>query len=342
MADQNFHHKTPSKTLAELAELSGATLHRDSDADLMIDDVVPLKDAAEGQISFLDNVKYKDDFKSTKAGACIVSKKMIEHAPDGVALLISSHPYKSYALIAQAFYPEDYPESNISAGAHVDPTASIAKGCIIEAGATIGAGVKLDEGCWIGANAVLDTNVELGKKCRIGANATVSHAIIGDNTRLYPGVRVGQDGFGFAIDPAGHVKVPQLGRVLIGDNVEIGANTCIDRGAGPDTVIGSGTWIDNLVQIAHNVKIGRGCVIIAQSGIAGSTTLEDYAVIAAQVGVAGHLTVGMGAQVGAQSGVMKDVPAGLKVLGTPAVPAKEYMRQVATVKKMAIKGKSSK
>ena len=342
MADQNFHYKTPSKTLAELAELSGAVLNNEDDADCVIEDVVPLKEAVEGQISFLDNVKYKDDFKSTKASACIVSKKMIEHAPEGVALLISSHPYKSYALIAQAFYPEEYPKINISEGAYVDPTAAISKGCIIEAGAVIQAGVKLGEGCWIGANAVIETNVEIGKKSRIGANATVSHAVIGENTRLYPGVRVGQDGFGFAIDPAGHVKVPQLGRVLIGDNVEIGANTCIDRGAGPDTIIGSGTWIDNLVQIAHNVKIGRGCVIIAQSGIAGSTTLEDYAVIAAQVGVAGHLTVGMGAQVGAQSGVMRDVPAGTKVLGSPAVPVKEYMRQVATVKKMANKGKTDK
>ncbi|NQZ13927.1 MAG: UDP-3-O-(3-hydroxymyristoyl)glucosamine N-acyltransferase [Alphaproteobacteria bacterium] len=147
----------------------------------------------------------------------------------------------------------------------------------------------------------------------------------------------GQDGFGFAIDPAGHVKVPQLGRVVIEDNVEIGANTCIDRGAGPDTVIGAGTWIDNLVQIGHNVKIGRGCVLIAQSGVAGSSVLEDYAVVAAQGGVAGHLTVGMGAQVGAQAGVMRDVPAGEKVLGSPAMPVKDAMRQFATLRKLASK-----
>ncbi|MAZ76324.1 MAG: UDP-3-O-(3-hydroxymyristoyl)glucosamine N-acyltransferase [Micavibrio sp.] len=341
MADHNFHHKTSPKTLAELIELSGCKLHSDTGAECVIEDVAALQDAGNGQISFFDNVKYKDDFKHTKASACIISKEMIKHAPDGVTLLISPHPYKSYALIAQAFYPEEYPESNISKAAHIDESASIGEGCVIEAGAVIASGAKIGKGCWIGANVTIGDNVVLGDKCRIGANASISHAILGQNTRLYPGVRVGQDGFGFAIDPAGHVKVPQLGRVLIGDNVEIGANTCIDRGAGPDTVIGDGAWVDNLVQIAHNVKIGKGCVIIAQAGIAGSSIIEDYAVIAAQVGVAGHLTVGMGAQVGAQSGVMRDVPAGAKVLGAPAVPVKEEMRQIAAVKKLASKRNSN-
>jgi UDP-3-O-[3-hydroxymyristoyl] glucosamine N-acyltransferase len=184
---------------------------------------------------------------------------------------------------------------------------------------------------------VIAQNVEIGDQSVIGANASISHALIGANVRIYPGVRIGQDGFGFAIDPAGHVKVPQLGRVIIGDSVEIGANTTIDRGAGPDTHIGQGSWIDNLVQIGHNVKIGRGCVIIAQTGVAGSTVLEDYAVLAAQVGVAGHLTIGMGARIGAQSGVMRDVAAGSEVMGAPAMPAKQFMRQVAMLRKMSNK-----
>src|SRR5690606_33860607 len=137
---------------------------------------------------------------------------------------------------------------------------------------------------WIGANSVITAGVKIGARCKIDPSVTISYALIGDGVHIYPGVRIGQDGFGFAIDPAGHIKVPQLGRVIIGDNVAIGANTCIDRGAGPDTVIGPGTWIDNLVQIGHNVQIGRGCVLVAQCGIAGSTVLEDYAVVAAQVG----------------------------------------------------------
>lgn len=335
MADPRFHVKNASAKLKDLAKIVGGETK--GDGDKIIDDVASIDQAAKNQISFLDNVKYRDSFKKTKAGACIVSEEMAEFAPDGCDVIISKSPYKSYALIAQYFYPEEYPEAQISLAAHVDETAEVSDGCIIEAGAVIGTGVKLTKGCWIGANAVIGDNVEVGEKSRIGANASVSHAIIGSHTRLYTGVRVGQDGFGFAIDPAGHVKVPQLGRVIIGDHVEIGANTCIDRGAGPDTVIGDGTWIDNLVQIGHNANIGRGCVIIGQAGIAGSTTLEDFVVVAAQAGVAGHLTIGQGTQIAGQSGIMNDLPAGSKVMGYPAVPIKQFMRQVATLKKLATK-----
>ncbi len=335
MADARFHTQGTSTKLKDLAEIVGGDV--EGNGEKIIDDVASLDQAKSNQISFLDNVKYRDSFKKTKAGACIVSKEMAEFAPDDCDVIISKSPYKSYALIAQHFYPEEYPEAQISPVAHVDNTADIADGCIIEPGAVIGAGVKLGQGVWIGANAVIGQNVEIGEKSRVGANASISHTIMGSHSRLYPGARIGQDGFGFAIDPAGHVKVPQLGRVMIGDHVEIGANTCIDRGAGPDTIIGDGTWIDNLVQIGHNAKIGRGCVIIGQAGIAGSTTLEDFVVVAAQAGVAGHLTIGQGTQIAAQSGIMQDLPAGSKVMGYPAVPIKQFMRQVATLKKLALK-----
>lgn len=332
MADTRFYEKTAAAKLKDLAKIVDGEIQ--GDGDKIIDGVASLDQAKSNQISFLDNVKYRDSFKSTQAGACIVSKEMAEFAPKGCDLIISKSPYKSYALISQNFYPEEYPEAQISPAAHVDNTADIGDGCIIEAGAVIGAGVKLAQNVWIGANAVIGSNVEIGEKSRIGANTSISHTIMGAHSRLYPGVRVGQDGFGFAIDPAGHVKVPQLGRVMIGDHVEIGANTCIDRGAGPDTIIGDGTWIDNLVQIGHNVKIGRGCVIIGQAGIAGSTTLEDFVIVAAQAGIAGHLTIGQGTQIAGQSGIMQDLPAGSKVMGYPAVPIKQFMRQVATLKKL--------
>lgn len=335
MADPRFHDNKGPFALKDLAKHVSAEIA--GDGALSIKDVAPLNEAGADHISFLDNVKYKQDFTATKAGACIIAPEMAEFAPKGCQLILSKSPYKSYAQIAQLFYPENYPPAKISDQAVIDETAQISEGCVIEAGGVINAGAKLGKGCWVESGAVIGTNVEIGAECRIGTNASISHAIMGDGSRLYPGVRIGQDGFGFAIDPAGHVKVPQLGRVIIGNHVEIGANSCIDRGAGPDTIIGDGTWIDNLVQIGHNVKIGRGCIIIAQAGIAGSTTLEDFVVIAAQGGVAGHLTIGQGTQIAAQSGIMHDLPAGSKVMGYPALPIKQFMRQVATLKKMTKK-----
>ncbi|MCB1532386.1 MAG: UDP-3-O-(3-hydroxymyristoyl)glucosamine N-acyltransferase [Alphaproteobacteria bacterium] len=339
MPDPRFFKKSDSKTLQQLAEIGGATLGQGADANLAIQDVAPLDMAGADDLSFFDNAKYKDQFKATNAGACFVSPKAAEFAPAGCALLISDHPYKSYALVAQAFYPEETPAGNVSEQASVDPSAKIGEGTSIEPFAVIGAGVEIGAGCRIEAGAVIESNVKIGAHCRIGSNATISHAVIGDYVRLYSGVRVGQDGFGFAIDPKGHVKVPQLGRVVIEDHVEVGANTCIDRGAGPDTVIGQGTWIDNLVQIGHNVKIGRGCVIVAQVGISGSTVIEDYVSLAGQVGIAGHLTIGRGAQVGAQAGVMRNIPPGEVQHGSPAMPIKQAMRQVAALNRLINKDK---
>lgn len=340
MADPRFFDRQPPKSLGELAALVGAELSSGANPSMMIDDVAPLDAAGDGQITFFDNVRYKDAFMASSAAACVASKEAAAFAPSNMALLISDAPYKAYALIAQSFYPDSYPPFNISPHAHIHPSAQIGQGCFVEAGAIIGENASIGDGCWIESNAVIGKCVELGARCRIGASSSVSHAVIGVATRLYPGVRIGQDGFGFAIDPKGHVKVPQLGRVLIGDHVEIGANTCIDRGAGPDTIIGSGTWIDNLVQIGHNVQIGRGCVLIAQSGVAGSSVMEDFSVLAAQAGVAGHLRIGMGARIGAKAGVMRDVPAGEEHLGAPSMPIREFMRQVATLKRLTKDHKS--
>ena len=319
MADPRFFKREGTKTLGELARLTGSELAHTVDPLIEIDDVAPLDVAGPRDLGFFDNVKYRDQLQNTKAGACIVARDAVRHAPVGVHLLVNNCPYKAYALAAQAFYPEQRPKTFISSKADIDPSAEIGAECIIEIGAIIGPGVKI------------------GKSCRIGANAVITHAVIGDHVRIYPGCCIGQDGFGFAIDPNGHVKVPQLGRVIIEDHVEIGSNTCIDRGAGPDTVIGQGTWIDNLVQIGHNVKIGKGCVIVAQVGISGSTVVEDYAMLGGQVGVAGHLRVGKGARIGAQSGVMRDVPAGEELLGSPAFPIKQRMRQVAFLNRMVKK-----
>ena len=316
MADPRFFKCEGGKTLDELAKLTGSEIRMPNGPLVTINDVAPLDAARPDEISFFDNVKYREQLRVTNAGACILSPAAANDAPASTILLLNESPYKAYARVAQLFYPEQKPAKMISPKADIDPTAKIGADCIVESGAVIGPGVVI------------------GMQCRIGANAVISHAIIGDHVRVYPGCCIGQDGFGFAIDPAGHVKVPQLGRVIIEDHVEIGANTCIDPGAGPDTVIGQGTWIDNLVQIGHNVKIGRGCIIVAQVGISGSSVVEDYAVIGGQVGVAGHLRIGKGARIGAQSGIMRDVPPGVEMLGSPALPIKQRMRQVAFLNRM--------
>ncbi len=334
MADPRFFSKSKSFSVAEIAQKLSCTISNAHDADLILDDVSPLNSAAENHLSFLDNVKYKDDFKSTKAGACFVSQAMVEHASSSTICLVSDHPYKSYALAAQLFYPENKPEANIAANAYIDPTAKIGEGAHISHGVYIGAHVEIGEQVWIEPNAIIHDHVIIGDHCRIGSHTCISHAIIHNYVRTYPGSCIGQDGFGFAIDPAGHIKVPQLGRVIIHDHVQIGANTTIDRGAGPDTIIGQGTWIDNLVQIGHNVEIGRGCIIVAQVGISGSTKIADYVAIGGQAGIAGHLHIGMGAQIAAKSGVMKNISPGEELAGSPAMPKRQYFRQLATLNRL--------
>jgi UDP-3-O-[3-hydroxymyristoyl] glucosamine N-acyltransferase len=325
-------------TLGALAALSGAVLQPESAADKIVTDVAPLQTAGPDHVTFFDNKKYLDLFEKTTAGACFVSPDYAAKAPKAVALLVSKNPYKSYALAAQKFYPEpSWTKSVIAPNAFIDPTAVIGANCIIDHNVYIGRHAKIGSNSWIKPNTVIGPGVDIGAHAVIGSNCSLSHCILGEGVRLLPGVRIGQDGFGFAIDPAGHVPVPQLGRVIIGNRVWVGANTTIDRGAGPDTVIGDGCMIDNLVQIGHNVKIGKCVVIVAQVGISGSTEIDDYAVLAGQVGVAGHLKIGRGARIAAQSGLMKDVEAGTEMMGSPAVPLRDYFRQVATLSNLSKK-----
>jgi UDP-3-O-[3-hydroxymyristoyl] glucosamine N-acyltransferase len=341
MADPRFFREPAALSLARIAGLTGAELADPAHADFLVEDVATLEHAGESHISFLDNAKYRDAFQNTKAGACIVHPDMARIAPPGLRLLISKSPYRSYAQTAQAFYPVPMPETGISDTAQIHGTAKLGKGCVVEAYAVIGEGVEIGDDTWIEAHAVISSGCKIGKGCRIGSHATVAYALIGDYVRIYPGARIGQDGFGFAIDPAGFVKVPQLGRVIIEGHSEIGANTTIDRGALGDTVIGAGTWIDNLVQIAHNVKIGKGCIFAAQAGVSGSTEIGDYVAIGGQAGFAGHLKIGSMARIAAKSGVTRDIPPKGEWMGYPAMPMKQYLRQVATLNRLIAKKKLS-
>jgi UDP-3-O-[3-hydroxymyristoyl] glucosamine N-acyltransferase len=271
----------------------------------------------------------------------LVSDKFEAEVPERVAALRVPHPYRAFAAVAQALFPQAMrPSSLFNAGtiamaATVHPTARLESGVTIDPGAVIGPRAEIGAGTVVGPAAVIGPDVRVGRDGLVGAGATLTHALIGDRVVIHPGCRIGQDGFGYQMSSHGHRKVPQLGRVIIQDDVEIGANTTIDRGGMRDTVIGEGTKIDNLVQIGHNVSVGRHCIIVAQSGLSGSVTLEDWVMLGGKVGIADHLTIGEGAQVGAASGVMHDVPAGARWIGTPAKPAREQFREFAAVTRLA-------
>ncbi|MCZ4282032.1 UDP-3-O-(3-hydroxymyristoyl)glucosamine N-acyltransferase [Kiloniella laminariae] len=326
MADSRFFQKAGPFTLAELASLVDGELASYSDGSLLIDDVSPLETASEGHISFLDNKKYLDAFRKTKAAACIVDPKFADIAPQNTALILTSKPYKAYALIAQKIYPAVVGGASIHASAIIDPSAKIADDCHIGAGVVVGRNAEIGAGCHIGANTVIGDGVTIGSGTTVGSNASFEFCFIGNDCQIHAGVRIGNRGFGFAMEAEGYIDVPQLGRVLIGNGVEIGANSTVDRGAGPDTIIGDGSKIDNLVQIGHNAQIGKQCVIVGQAGIAGSSVLEDYVVLGAQCGVNGHIRLGTGVQVAGQSGVMRNVEPGQAVAGTPAMPIKDFFR----------------
>jgi len=337
MADPRFFNRVGPFTLETLSALSGARLLNPEGGARLFQDVGPLETAGPDDVSFLENRKYLQTFVHSQAGAVFVDEQVAGRAPPGMALLVSAEPYKAYALAAQAFYPARPIVPRRAPSAVIDPAASVPEDCDVGPNAVIQRGVTLGRRCLVGANTVIAAGVEIGDDCRIGANVTLSHCVIGSRVVLHPGVRIGQEGFGFAPDKGGPIKVPQLGRVIIGDDVDIGANTTIDRGSGPDTVIGPGSMIDNLVQIGHNVILGRCCILAGQVGISGSTRLDDFVMVGGQGGLAGHLHVGSRARIAAKSGIMRDIPAGETVCGSPAVPLAEFMRQTAVLKRLARK-----
>ena len=333
-ADSRFYGSAGPIALGALRAALGLAAAEDDGR--LFGGVAPLHLAGRDDVAFMEGRKNLPALKATKAGAVVIEEAFAEHVPEACVALMAAAPQAGFIRIAHLFHPPVQPNPGIH------PSAVIAPDAVIGPGSEIGAFVFIGPGAEIGAQCILAHHSSIGAGCKIGAHgrihayASMEYCIAGEGVVLHQGARVGNEGFGFVTTAEGkHVTMPQLGRVIIGDGAEIGAGSCIDRGAGGDTVIGAGARIDNLAQIGHNVSIGRGAVIVAQVGISGSANIGDYAVLAGQVGVAGHLTIGARARVGAQAGVMNDIPAGTDVVGSPAWPAKETLRAFARLRRLA-------
>lgn len=324
-----------ARTLGDLARSCGAQLR--GPADLPVVGVAPLDAAGPEHLSFYANAAYRRQLASCRAGAVVVTASDAE-LPElaGRPLLVADVPYAAFAKVAAVFHPpESYesgvdPMARVDAGAEVDPSARVEAFAVVSAGAKVGARAVIRTGAFVGAGArigeetVLHPRSVVADGCRVGARCII-----------HPGAVIGADGFGFAFDPAGdgegpvHRKVPQAGIARVEDDVEIGANACIDRATFGETVIGRGSKIDNLVQIAHNVQLGPLCVIASQTGIAGSAKVGAGVAMGGQVGVVGHLTVGDMARVAARSAIAQDVSPGATVMGTPATEGRGWLRSTA-------------
>jgi UDP-3-O-[3-hydroxymyristoyl] glucosamine N-acyltransferase len=329
MADPRFFRRSGPFRLEDIADEVGAELLDPSTKDVMICDIASLDAAGPGELSFFNHSQHLNAFRATQASAVVTTRDFALNGPRGVCLMSVDQPQLAFARIGLLYYPSDRPEPEISADARIDPSAVIGKGSRIDAGAVIGAGTEIGPGCHIACHAVIGSGVVLGNDSAVGANSCISHAIIGARVQIATGVSIGGQGFGFVPTANGRLRIPQLGRVIIEDDVEIGANCTVDRGSTGDTVIGAGTVLDNLVHIAHNVRLGRHCVICGQVGIAGSTVVGDGVMIGGQLGISDHLHIGSGARIASKSGVIRDVNEREAVGGYPAMPIREWHRQTA-------------
>jgi UDP-3-O-[3-hydroxymyristoyl] glucosamine N-acyltransferase len=332
MPDSRFFEDLGPVTLIELAAVSGAELARAEEGERRVAAVAPLARAGPSDLSFFADRRYLDDLKATGARACFVPREFVEAAPPGCAVLVTREPHAAYAAASNRLHR---PRRADVRDALIHPDAMIEDGVSLGPGVTIGAGTHIGRGTSIGAYSVIGPGVAIGRGCTIGAHVTLGFALLGDRVTILSGAVIGEPGFGVTVGQGRTVDVPQLGRVIIQDNVSIGANSCVDRGAWDDTVIGENTKIDNLVQVAHNVRLGRSCVLAAHTGISGSVEVGDGVQFGGRAGIADHVKIGDGARVAAAAGVMKDIPSGGAVAGLPAKPVRQHMREVAWLGKMA-------
>src|ERR1700745_2346969 len=345
MAQPTFFEEPPLTTLADIAALAKAELVDPSRASQQVKGLASLDEAGPAHLSFYDNLKYAAQLAASKAGACLVSARFEARLPKHIRVLPSPQPFRAFVNVARTFHHDSlrptswFGVEGIAPSAIIDPTAHLEDGVIVDPLAVIGPNVEIGAGTVVGAGAVIGPGVRIGRDCNVGARTAIQCALIGNNVLIHPGCSIGQDGFGFIFcGPDGHLKVPQTGRVLIQNNVEVGAGTTIDRGSLRDTVIGEGTKIDNQVQIGHNVTIGRHCLLAAQIGLAGSLTIGDNVALGAKVGINNHLHIGDGAQVTAMSGVKDEIPANGRWGGFFAKPTRQWFREIVAVERLAREG----
>ncbi len=331
MPDSRFYETQPAAQLSEIASLAGVVSYDRAFAQRWVSGVAPLSEACTDDVSFCVGAAHRDELIGTAAGVCLITPDLGDAAPAGCVALVTTWPQAAFAAVAKRLVR---PRTSEHGAPAIDPSATLEPDVGLGPGAVIGAGVSIGRGSRIGAGAIIGPGVSIGRECWIGARAVVGFALLGDRVTLHAGAVIGEPGFGAAGGQRGVVDLPQMGRVILQDGVTVGANSCIDRGAFGDTVVGENTKIDNLVQIAHNVIIGRNCVIAAQTGISGSTVVGDGCMFGGQAGVADHITIGAGARIAAAAGVMKDIPAGESWGGTPARPMVRWMRETATLSRL--------
>jgi UDP-3-O-[3-hydroxymyristoyl] glucosamine N-acyltransferase len=333
MADPRFFDNRGPFTLAAVAAAAKLVLPPGVNETRQIVDLASLTGAGPQHLTFFaGGGKFKDDFLQSRAGFCLAPLNGAPAAPDGMTPLVCESVTRAWALIAALFYPGALVQG-WEQGPLISPQAKVGKNVLLGANVVIGSHAEIGDGSHIGAGSVIAPGVAIGRSCRVGSNVTISHALIGDRVTVLPGAQIGQPGFGVALSGAGHLDIPQLGRVIIQDDVAIGACTTIDRGALRDTVIGEGTKIDNLVQIAHNVEVGRHCVIAGLTGLSGSVVLEDFVVLGGQVGFGDHTRIGRGARFAARAGTASNITleGGIDYGGAPAKPVREWIREVHAV-----------
>lgn len=331
MPDPRFFEALGPVSLSDLAALTGARITAGS-GDLMIQEAAPLNRADSRGVAFIADKKYLPDLRNSGAGACFVPESLADQVPDGCAVLAVARPQAAWAKASNRLHRL----IRQPAGSElIDPSAELEQGVTLAPGVVIGPGVRIGAETTIGAGAVIGPGVSIGRRCRIGPRVVISCALIGDGVALYAGAVIGEAGFGATAGDAGVMDIPQLGRVILQDNVTIGANSCVDRGAYDDTVVGENTKVDNLVHIAHNTRVGRNCVMAAYVGISGSVTIGDGVSFGGRAGVADHVSIGSGAVVGAAAGVMRDVPAGEFWSGYPAKPVREWLKETAWLARAA-------